>query len=76
MKRIVLKSNIVYAEQRERAKCSELDKEYFGTLTEKEQATYRISYEPMGNQKYQLVATYESEVDEKLVDRIEEWKEK
>jgi len=78
MKRVVLKSNVVYAESSEREKCSKLDEMFFGTLTEREQATYRISYEPKGNQTYQLVATYESEaekVKEEYENKINEIRE-
>ncbi|MGP5096224.1 hypothetical protein [Staphylococcus equorum] len=66
MRRVVLKSDVVYAESSERAKCSEIDKMFFETLTEKEKETYRVSYEPIENQKYQFIATYESEADEKV----------
>src|SRR5699024_447951 len=78
MKRVVLKTNVVYEESSEREKCSKSDEIFFGTITEREQATYRISYEPKGNQTYQLVAYYESENEkdkEKYKNKINEIRE-
>lgn len=54
----IIRKNVKPNEEVDRMICNQLDKNYFNNLTEDEKASYRISYEPLENGLYNMVATY------------------
>lgn len=55
---VTLKADVKPYEDGARAKCAELDMNYFGTLTDEQKVTYSACFEPVGNDKYNFVAKH------------------
>lgn len=57
---VILKENVKPWEDGTRAKCSDLDINYFNTLTDEQKVTYSAGFEPIGNDKYNFVAKHKN----------------
>lgn len=58
MRNVILKENVEPWEDGTRAECSDLDINYFNTLTDEQKGTYSSGFEPVGNDKYNFVAKH------------------
>lgn len=55
---VILKENVKPWEGGTSAACSNLDINYFKTLTDEQKATYSSGFEPIGNDKYNFVSKH------------------